>query len=223
MYDRQTESWWQQATGEAIVGSFAGTELTLLPAQTLPWREFKEAHPDGQVLSRQTGYDRPYGRNPYVGYDDAGGGPISRFFRRRRDERLPAMERVAAVGIGDEFAAYPFSALSKNRVANDAIDDAPIVVFWTPGTTSALDRAAISEGRDVGTSGVFRRQLDRRTLTFRPAGNGFEDRETGSRWTLDGRAVAGPLRGRRLTPVPHGDYFWFAWAAFRPDTRIWRP
>jgi hypothetical protein len=216
MYDRQTESWWQQATGEGIVGTLAGSVLTLFPAQTLPWREFKETHPDGKVLSRRTGHDRPYGRNPYVGYDDPGGRPISRFFRGRRDERLPAMERVAAVGVGDEFAAYPFSSLSKERVVNDALGVVPIVVLWSPGTASALDASAISEGRDVGTSGVFRRHVDGRTLTFRTIGDAFEDRETRSRWTLDGRAVAGPMRGVRLTPVPHGDYFWFAWAAFRP-------
>ena len=66
MYDRQTETWWQQATGEAIVGTLAGETLERYPAQTTSWRTFRETHPDGQVLSRETGYDRPYGKNPYV-------------------------------------------------------------------------------------------------------------------------------------------------------------
>ena len=76
MYDRQTESWWQQATGEAIVGELAGERLEAYPARTASWREFRESHPQGEVLSRETGFDRPYGRNPYVGYDRRSG-PIA--------------------------------------------------------------------------------------------------------------------------------------------------
>jgi hypothetical protein len=70
MYDRQTETWWQQATGEAIAGKLAGRQLELLPAALISWAEFREAHPIGGVLSRETGHSRAYGRNPYVGYDD---------------------------------------------------------------------------------------------------------------------------------------------------------
>ncbi len=70
MYDRQTETWWQQATGEAIVGEFTGRRLTFIPASIISWADFKAAHPEGGVLSRETGYRRDYGRNPYVGYDD---------------------------------------------------------------------------------------------------------------------------------------------------------
>lgn len=219
MYDRQTESWWQQATGEAIVGRFAGDTLRFVPAQTLRWADFEEAYPEGLVLSRETGHDRPYGRNPYVGYD-RGGGPFAAFFRREADQRLPAMERVAAIRIGSSSVAYPFSSLAERRVVNDEVADAAIVVFWAPGVASAVDRATVAGGRDVGTTGVFLRAVDSRLLTFAPVADGFRDRETGSTWDLTGRAIAGPLKGTRLDPVPHGDYFWFAWAAFQPDTEI---
>jgi hypothetical protein len=223
MYDRQTESWWQQATGEGIVGEFAGRELTFVPAQTVSWAEFKRAHSGGRVLSQKTGFDKPYGKNPYRGYDDPGGAPIAAFFRGRRDDRLPAMERVAAVAIGDETVAYPFSRLRKTGVVNDGIKDTPVVVFWAAGTASALDSGDVARGRDVGATGVFDRRVDGKTLTFeRARDGGFRDRETGTRWNLLGRALAGPLSGRQLRPIPHGDYFWFAWAAFRPETRVWR-
>jgi hypothetical protein len=69
MYDRQTESWWQQATGEAIVGDLAGQRLTFLPAQIVSLGDFAATYPDGDVLSRKTGHTRNYGHNPYVGYD----------------------------------------------------------------------------------------------------------------------------------------------------------
>lgn len=222
MYDRQTESWWQQATGEAIVGELAGDRLTPYAAQTVSWNDFKRSHPDGRVLSRQTGHVRPYGTNPYQGYDTRRG-PIQSLFGLGSDDRLPAMERVAAVSLGDPPVAYPFESLEERRVVNDEVADVPIVVFWAPGTASALDRGLISEGRDVGASGVFRRTVEDRILDFEAVGDGrFRDRQTESTWDLTGLAVDGPLSGTRLEPVPHGDYLWFAWAAFRPDTDVRR-
>lgn len=222
MYDRQTESWWQQATGEAIVGELAGDRLTPYPAQTLSWRDFQRAHPDGRVLSRRTGHVRPYGRNPYQGYDTRRS-PIRSLFGLESDDRLPAMERVAAVTLGETPVAYPFRSLEERPVVNDEIAGTPVVVFWAPGTASALDRGLISEGREVGTSGVFRRTLGDRTLVFDAVADAtFRDRQTGSTWDITGRAVDGPLSGERLEPVPHGDYLWFAWAAFRPETDVRR-
>ncbi len=87
MYDRQTESWWQQATGQAIVGELTGTELTFLPAQIISLEAFANAHPGGDVLSRQTGFNRDYGRNPYVGYDTVDQNPF--LFFGELDGRLP--------------------------------------------------------------------------------------------------------------------------------------
>ena len=222
MYDRQTESWWQQATGKAIVGALTGKELRRIPASTYAWETARELYPRIQVLSRETGYDRPYGRNPYVGYDDPGGSPLLDFFRGKPDPRLPAMQRVVAVELGEGWAV-PLPALRRQRVLNAAHDGTPFVVFWAPGAASALDRAEVAAGRDVGQTGVWDRRVAGRTLTFRPAGKGFQDRETGSRWDLAGRAVAGPLQGRRLRAIPHGDHFWFAWVAFRPRTQVADP
>jgi hypothetical protein len=225
MYDRQTETWWQQASGEAIVGELAGEELRFLPAQTVSWGDFKAAYPDGQVLSRDTGYGRDYGRNPYVGYDDLEGGkPWSHFFLKKTDNRLRPMERVVAVLAGDRTMAFPFSILADVRVVNDEVDGRPIVILWAPGTASGLDAPQVADGRDVGASGVFDRRLGGRELTFEPLTPGrFRDRETGTEWNILGQGLSGPLQGRVLRPVSHGDYFWFAWAAFRPETRIWSP
>lgn len=220
MYDRQTETWWQQATGEGIVGELAGQQLDAYPAQTLNWGTARKAHPEARVLSRATGHNRPYGRNPYTGYDRAKG-PMASFFSKVLDDRLTPMERVAALVVGDLSVAYPFGALEKKRVVNDQVAGEPIVVWWIPGTASALDTQQIAEGRDVGASGVFVRRAGSRTLTFQAAGDDrFRDRETGSTWNALGGAVDGPLAGETLRPLPHGDYLWFAWAAFRPETEI---
>ncbi len=220
MYDRQTESWWQQATGEGIVGAFAGKRLRFVPAPVTSWRDFREAYPTGRVLSRDTGHDRPYGRNPYERYDTRPA-PIAGFFRPEPDGRLPAMERVVALDRDGSPVASAFSLLARRRVINDEVGALHLVVFWTPGTASALDARAIRDGRDIGATAVFDRRLDGRVLSFEPGGGGrFRDRETGSVWLLSGRAVEGPLAGRRLVPVPHGNHFWFAWAVFRADTRL---
>ncbi len=221
MYDRQTESWWQQATGQAIIGVLTGTPLTPLPAQTISWKTFKEAFPGGKVLSRNTGYNRPYGENPYVGYDDVNSSPF--LYRGPRDPRLRPVERVVTVSLGGEDVAYPFSALEKVRVVNDTVGGQKIAVLFEKGVASALDGRSIPESRDVGAAGVFERTVGGKVLTFAVAGGRITDAQTGSTWTILGTAIAGPLAGAHLVPVVHGQHFWFAWAVFRPKTRIYAP
>jgi hypothetical protein len=225
MYDRQTETWWQQATGEGLIGEYAGSSLTFIGSPVVSWSEFKAQYPAGLVLSRDTGhpdYTDRYGRNPYVGYDAPGSSPWS-FFSGKNDDRLPAKERVVAVELDDETRAYPFSSLSENRVVRDRIGDRHIVVFWAPGTASALDSVMIGSGRDVGATGVFERELDGERLNFEVYGERqFRDTETGSIWNVLGFATAGPLVGQRLNPINHGNHFWFAWAVFKPETKVVR-
>jgi len=222
MYDRQTESWWQQATGEAIVGELTGSRLTFLPAQIVSLADFESAHPTGDVLSRETGYFRDYGRNPYVGYDTVDQNPF--LFDGVLDGRLPPKERVVTVGEGSGGTAFPYSELRKSGAADGTLDGEAIVVFWLPGTASALDGPNIDESDDIGATGVFRPEVDGRRLTFsRDSGEGgpIRDAETGSTWSVLGIATDGELAGSRLSAVVHGDHFWFAWAAFSPDTTIW--
>jgi hypothetical protein len=221
MYDRQTESWWQQITGEALVGEFAGTLLDVVPSAIVSWEDFVSAFPGGLVLSLDTGFDRPYGRNPYVGYDRVDQQPF--LFEGETDPRLLPMERVVAVERNGETVAYPFSRLEEHPVVYDRVGGAEIVVVFEKGTLSALDKSAITESKDIGAAGVFIPEADGRRLTFTAQDDGFVDAETGSLWNVLGQAIDGPLAGARLAPVVHGNHFWFAWAAFRPDTRIWAP
>ncbi len=220
MWDRQTQSWWQQITGEAIVGDLTGQKLTFLPASIVSWADFKTAFPQGQVLSRDTGYSRRYGFNPYIGYDDVGRSPF--LFDGVPDGRLPAMERVVAVTISDEDKAYPFSLLAKERAVEDTVGGQDIVVFWAPGTVSALGGRVIADSRDVGAAAVFDPHLEGRRLGFMFDNVAIRDLETGSTWNILGQAVDGPLAGKQLTPVIHANHFWFAWAAFKPGTAVYQ-
>jgi Protein of unknown function (DUF3179) len=224
MYDRVTESWWQQLTAEAVVGELTGAMLEVLPSQILSWEEFQRLHPDGEVLSRDTGFDRDYGSNPYAGYDtDPDSQPF--LFEGEPDRSLPPKERVAAIRTGDGSAVvYPFSRLAEEAPVNDEIDGEPVVVLFDPEVGSALDSPLISEGREVGAAAVFESGVGGRTLDFRagPEPGTFRDTQTGSTWDMRGRAIAGPLAGDRLRQVPHDDQFWFAVAAFYPRAKIRR-
>jgi hypothetical protein len=220
MWDNLTQSWWQQLTGEGIVGDYTGTQLAILPSQVVGFGAFAAQHPDGEVLSPG---ERSYGTNPYVEYDS--GSPFGAFIGADNiDDRLPAMSRVLAGVIGGEPIAYPFRVLNGVQVINDTVGDLPVAAFWQPGAVSALDMARIDESRDVGMAALFSREVDGQTLTFRVDEDGtLRDEETGSTWNIFGEAIDGDLAGTQLTQQLAAPHFWFAWAAFQPDTAIYEP
>ncbi len=220
MYDRQTETWWQQATGEGVVGEFALRQLTFVPASMISWGDFQATYPDGQVLSRETGYSREYGRNPYTSYDDINRSPFL-FQGPDTPDVLPPMARVLTVDLNGEAVAYPYEVLQEVRVINDSVGSAPIVVLWAPGTASALDAGSVAGGDDVGAGTTYSRELDAEMLTFVLDGDRVLDEQSGSEWNILGQAVSGPKAGSQLEPVVSVNHFWFSWAAFRPDTRIY--
>ncbi len=218
MWDRQTQSWWQQLTGEAIAGDLAGAQLRFVPSQIVSWRAFAEEHPGGLTLDRP-GAGRPYGTNPYSFYDTPDTQPF--LFSGETDPRLPPKLRVAAVEINGEAVAFPYSRLEEERVVHYNVGGEEIVVFFEFGTTTALGRRSIPDAADVGATGVFRPVLDGERLTFVLDGDAITDAGTGSTWNLLGRAMSGPLAGRQLERVNAQDHLWFAWAAFKPHTTVY--
>jgi hypothetical protein len=219
MYDRQTESLWPQLTGQASLGVLTGTELTAIPMGVVAWRDFRDAHPTALVLSRETGFDRPYGRNPYVGYDDPDGGLLFGL-PGPSDDRLPVKERVVGISAGGSSVALVRRSLESSTPAEVTVGGRTLVVWHQPGQASALDATTVSGGADVGTVAVYDPVVDRRRLHFDLAGKEFRDRETGSRWNVLGHATKGPLRGAQLPPYRHLDTFWFAWVTFHPATEL---
>ncbi len=222
MYDLQTETWWQQLMGEALVGSLAGAELKVLPSLVISVEEFFQRYPNGQILSPETGLGRDYGQNPYVGYDDLKNSPYDAFIDKSKvDKRLPPMERVVDVESQGKHKIYPFSAIAKEGVINDAFNGKNVVVFYESTTVSVLDERDISKSRRVGTATLFNAVLGGQKLTFQRKGNLFADKETGSAWDITGRSTAGPLKGKQLRIEPHSNHFAFAWLAFFPESEIY--
>jgi len=150
MYDRQTESWWQQFTGEAIVGALTGTELKMIPARLESFAEFKARHPDGKLLVPNNPHLRDYGRNPYVGYDSASA-PF--LYRGDYPKGIEPMARVVVVRPPTGKAqAITLDLLRKKGRAT--LGD--IELTWQAGQASALDDGQVAKGRDVGTVAASR-------------------------------------------------------------------
>ena len=221
MFDRQTESWWQQLTGQGLVGEYAGTLLEIVPSQVISFGSFAERYPDGLVMSRETGFNRQYGVNPYREYDSRPGTPF--LFRGEVDPRLgSAVDYVLAAKVGDAAIAYPFDILRRETVINDEVAGTPIVVFFQGGVASALGDHVIDNARDIGSAGMYEATLDGNVLRFSANGDGtFRDMATQSTWNGNGEAIAGELEGSKLRWINAFPHFWFAWAAFYPETAVY--
>ena len=153
MYDRTTESWWQQFLGEAIVGELTGRQLEMLPSRLESFAKFKERVPDGQVQVAEDGFMRAYGRNPYAGYDTS---PAPFLYHGPLPSSVAPLARVVRV----DDQAWALDLLREQR----EIEAGDLRLTWEPGQTSALDSGTIAEGWDVGN-----------VLVQRKAGDGWED------------------------------------------------
>lgn len=140
MFDRETESWWQQAIGTGVVGEMTGVELQTLPSWMEGWADFKARNPNGLVMD-QPRYPRNYGINPYANYDSR----QLPYFNGTQvpPHDIPHLSRV--VRVGDH--AWPLTRLA----ALEEVHEAGVVLTWASGQVSALDTAKLSEARDVGS------------------------------------------------------------------------
>lgn len=219
MYDRLTESIWQQFIGEALVGEMTGTKLKKIPSQIISFEQFEKAYPNGRVLSTETGYSRSYGQNPYLGYDNIRTKPF--LYRGKIDKRLPPNEKIISVEFSDTYKAYPYSITERKNVINDIVNGEPVLILHLIGAVSALDSREINKSRNVGSTGAFGRIVDGKTLTFKYKNLKVTDEQTNSVWNITGKAIEGKLKGKQLKILRHGDYFSFAWFVFRPETELY--
>ncbi len=151
MYDRQTESWWQQFTGTAIVGEKTGVALKMIPVRLESFERFAAANPQGQVLQPSASHRRSYGQNPYAGYDSESA-PYAFLFSGDLPEDINPMARVIAVRAGNRNQAVALTYLRDKKTVR--LGD--IIMTWIEGQNSALDTLVISQGRDVGNIVVQR-------------------------------------------------------------------
>jgi len=140
MDDRETQSGWQQAVGEGIVGRHMGVRLRRLPARMISWAEFRAEHPDGRVMD-EPAWNRDYGTNPYAGYDSSERPFL--YDGENPPHGISPLARVVRVG----NRAWTLSRLRERGT----IQEAGFILTWTSGQASALDADNLNEGADVGT------------------------------------------------------------------------
>jgi hypothetical protein len=208
MYDRPTDSLWPQILGIAIDGPSKGEVLQELPVVWTSWGRWKASYPQSLVLSRDTGFFRSYGSDPYGSYRSPGGyyhtgGPF--FPVMTSSDLFPAKEVVMGVKLGDDRLAIHKASLRAERVVNLTLAEAGLVALYD----DALD-----------TVRVYRSNPGGRRLEFELADGEVRDSSTGSIWTTTGRAESGSMEGTQLEYVNSWDVMWFAWYAFHPETDV---
>lgn len=226
VYDRRDpdDTLWPQMIGAARCGSRSGAEFERYPFVEMEWGQWVALHPQTQVLAGAAaqGFNPIQFNYTEFGYPYATYRETDPFFnsqimpdpdtRRFAKERVLGVPTLADEGGSDESIAFPFGALTDEdgdfSVVSFTADSEDAVVLWSDAAQGG---------------GVFRSATENgATVTLEATPLGFEDTETGSEWTVDGRAVAGPLSGEVLVPVTHAHTaFWGAWAAFHPSTRLW--
>ena len=213
MYDHKTGSYWFQVAGEAIIGEMTGKRLDLLPSMTVPWGRWKEIHPDTKLLVQISRNDPPfddsYASDPFSNLLDGVdkgyfGFPVS---ADKLDDRLPYGEMVISVEVNSAVKVYPLQLIGDGTVM-DEIGGHRVVVF-------SLDR---------GRSGAaYLATVDGQPLTFQFAGDVYTDDETSSRWSFNGLALEGPLKGTKLKRLPTRRAFWFSIASALPGVDLYLP
>jgi len=221
LFDRAgpDESLWPQILAEARCGTQTGAKLARFPFVEMEWADWLELHPDTRVLGGDQGFDPVTFDYTAHGYPYGIYREEERFWRAETtmpplDRRRFSKERVVGVPPtgSDPGIAFPFGALTEREGAFEVVgfpyDGGDAIVLWSDAAQGGTAFRPVTEAGD--------------RVTLRVTASGFEDEETGSAWTVDGRAVSGPLGGARLSPIAQTHTaFWGAWAAFHPSTRLW--
>ena len=193
---------WSALTGKAIEGPLKGKQLTRIPSMVTNWNYWLMLHPESTTYDLFDG--QKYASTPLPKQEDASES------RKRTDDRLNVNQEVVGVESATSQRAYPLPTAEARACILDEIDGEAIAVFWYGSTKTAV---------------AFNRQVNGRALTFyaddiSPESAPFKDRETGTRWTIAGRGIDGPLRGHELTWAKSIQCRWYAWASEYPKTTI---
>ncbi|MCH7712931.1 MAG: DUF3179 domain-containing protein [Chloroflexi bacterium] len=209
MYDHQSDTLWSQFLSRGVRGPLADISLEIIPSLQTTWGEWRGLHPDTWVLDKR-GYNREDTYESY--YRNGSAGIIG---ESNKDGRLPTKELVIGLDLEGKTIAYPFRDIAERPVINDFFAGRDVLVTFEPESETGV---------------VFDRQIDGRTLHFRPAARDasndgtslMQDDETSTIWqAMTGRAIDGELEGAVLTRLPSHYSFWFAWSDFHPDTELY--
>ena len=208
MRDEETGTWWQQVSGKALHGPLQGRQLKGVFHDEISFAIWKRENPQGRVLRPD---EKIAAANRYEKPDwEAKVGRMRVVEGTDIDKRLAPRTLVMGVEIDGKSAAYPLPALQKQSPILDMIGSVPVVIVL---------------GDDNRSGRVFERTVDGRRLEFfkktDEAGVQLIDAETGSTWSFEGKAIAGPLAGRQLKKVFVLEDYWFDWRIYHPNTTVY--
>ena len=217
MYDRLTNSLWNQFTGEPVIGPLwdSGIVLDFFPVLLTTWEEWVELHPDTTVLAQDTGvYPADYyypEDSPRAIYYDYFNSPDTMFPVPDRSDLLSTKDIVLGVRLNDGRKAYSTSTLQSERLINDVVGGEEIVVLGS-GTSEA--------GRAYYRGG----------MTFRLASDADDDAgipstladDEGGEWLVTEEFLVNTAdETETLARIPTHMSFWFGWFQFHPDTELY--
>jgi len=216
MFDKTSDdSLWPQMLGQAICGPARGQSLSRMESIETSFSAWRLLHPETQVASVRTGHDRDYSHNPYEDGWRLDSPPS--FGATRPDARRSPQELTLVIPSGERGGiAFPFldRSVTGREVLHSAVDGTEFVVFWDGPSRTAEAFFAVADW----PSNFSGPQTD---LTFTTTPGGYVDDQTGSTWTIEGNAVAGPGTGATLLRKTDSYVaFWFAWTVLRPELEI---
>ena len=206
MRDEETGSWWQQVSGEAILGPLKGRRLTPVPQDEISFALWKLEQPNGRLLRPDP---RAQAAHRYAPADWEAGIAKLPVATRIGDKRLDLRELIVGVTVNGHDKAYRMADVKQQTPIIDTVGGVPIVIVAAADGQSVRAFSRVVDGKPVD-------------LFAKPGSNELVDSTTGSEWGFSGRAIRGPLAGRQLTRIPMLRDYWFDWRAYHPDTAIFR-
>jgi Protein of unknown function (DUF3179) len=206
MRDEETGSWWQQVSGEAILGPLKGQKLRAVAHDEVTFGLWKQEQKNGRVLKP----DPSVGPRDYAPADWEQRITKLPVASQSLDQSLAPRTLVVGVSTGTASKAYPFEAIVKQSPIIDELGGIPIVVVL---------------GADGKSVRAYERVVDGRKLEFFSKKGSSQlllvDAETGSEWDFTGKVISGQLSGRQLKKVAVLYDYWFDWKNYHPATTVY--
>ncbi|NQY21829.1 MAG: DUF3179 domain-containing protein [Campylobacteraceae bacterium] len=220
MFDRESESLWQQFSGEAIIGDKTGITLNSIDSSIISFKDIYSQYPNTKILSKNTGFYRSYGNNPYIGYDDINSSPF--LLKNKSDSRLLPMRRVTTLEINNKSIVYSHEIFKNKNLINDVFENNNIVVFYKKNLLSVLDKKDISESKLIASTKVYNRKIGQIILRFYYKDGFYYDKQTNSKWNFFGKALAGKYKNTQMLEFSSGNHFWFSYSIFKKNILIYK-
>lgn len=204
MFDDKTSSYWLQLTGDAFEGFSTNSKLkTLSSVEAVEWKSIKNQN-NLKVLSPVR--DMKFYREFYQSFLKSPFG-VESLGERKQNTAFDTFTTGLGIEIRDVSKFYPLKMIERKVTINDEVNGWPILVVQDP---------------TLNTPRIFKRTVEERVLTFSLKGGQVLDDQTHSVWNMKGESVSGELRGVRLERPVYTQVYWFSWAAFYPNSLIFK-